>query len=57
MNDKIFFSRDEDKTFREFIPLQEVLNAGASFVGYEPFIDESSVQSYEDGREENRHVE
>lgn len=38
MNDKEDFRRNEKKSIeREFFPLQDVLNGGASFVKYLPF--------------------
>lgn len=58
MNDKKFFQRDsDDSVFREFVPLQEVMNAGASFVAYELFIDRDSSQLIDEVSEVDDHVE
>lgn len=57
MNDKEDFRRNEKKSIeREFFPLQDVLNGGASFVKYLPFDDEISPQSLNDTDEEDRNA-
>ncbi len=57
MNAKEDFCRSEKKSIeREFFPLQEVLNGGASFVEYLPFDEEISLQSLNNTDEEDRNA-
>lgn len=50
-------SRDKKSLDREFFPLQDVLDSGATFVRYEPFDDKDYSQSLSDRDEKNNHAQ
>lgn len=55
MNDKNNFRRNENKSVeREFFPLQDVLNDGAIFIKYEPFVEEDFSKKLSDINEEDK---
>lgn len=55
MNDKNNFRRNEKKSVeREFFPLQDVINDGATFIQYEPFVEEEFSKKLNETNEEDK---